>query len=409
MKILVVNAGSSSLKYQLFDMTDKNVIAKGICERIGGNGGKIEYRKTGFDKITEEIDMPSHAEAMQAVIDHLIDPEIGCISSMDEINAVGHRVVQGGPYFSKSILIDDNVIEDLKKCIDIGPLHTIPTLHGIEGCTKVMPNAPQVLVFDTAFHSTMPAESYMYPIPYSMYEKYKIRRYGFHGTSHRFVTREMCKILGKTVGTKIITCHLGNGSSISAVKDGKVLDTSMGFTPLDGIEMGTRCGAIDPSIIPFIMEKENFTPAQMTEFMNKKCGLLGVSEISSDSRDIEKAISEGDEKAQLSMDILVHEIRKYIGGYATIMDGLDALVFTAGIGENNPRLREDICNGLSIFGIKINSELNAVSHHQNNIVKLSTDDSKVLVYLIPTNEELVIAEDTENAVKNNIRYERVTF
>lgn len=409
MKLLVVNAGSSSLKYQLFDMTDKSVIAKGICERIGGEGGKIEYRKPGMDKLTVEINMPTHAEAMQAVIDKLIDPEIGCIKSMSEIEAVGHRVVQGGPYFSKSILIDDTVMEDLNKCIDIGPLHTIPTIKGIEGCKKVMPNVPMVLVFDTAFHSTMPASSYMYPIPYSLYEKYKIRRYGFHGTSHRYVTREMVKILGKAEGTKIVTCHLGNGSSISAVKDGKVLDTSMGFTPLDGIEMGTRCGGIDPSIVTFIMDKEGYSPAEMTEFMNKKCGLLGVSEISSDSRDIEKAIDEGDEKAKLSMDILVHEILKYIGGYATIMEGMDALVFTAGIGENNPRLREDICNKLTMFGIKINSEVNANAHHQNDIIKLSTDDSKVLVYLIPTNEELVIAEDTEDAVKNNITYEKKVF
>lgn len=270
---------------------------------------------------------------------------------------------------------------------------------GIRGCIEVMPNTPQVVVFDTAFHQTMPEKAYFYPIPYTMYEKYQIRRYGFHGTSHRYVSGEMCKILGKVEGTKIITCHLGNGSSISAVKDGKVIDTSMGFTPLDGIEMGSRCGSIDPAIVPFIMKKEGFTPDEMNDFMNKKCGFLGVSEISSDSRDIEAAILEGNHKAELAASIVAYEIQKYIGSYTAAMNGLDAIVFTAGMGENNPQLRERVCTDMEYFGIEIDKEVNAKAHHQSNVVKLSTDASKVQIYLIPTNEELVIASDTENIVK----------
>ena len=394
MKVLVVNAGSSSLKYQLFDTATGSVLAKGICERIGIDG-KIEHKQADGTKTVREIEMKNHSVATRILVDTLTDPTIGCIKSMDEIEAVGHRVVHGGAYFSESVLVTPEVIEKLKKCVDLAPLHTPAHLMGIEGITNEMPNVPQVLVFDTAFHQTMPEYAWMYPIPYEMYEKYSIRRYGAHGTSHRFVAGEMCKLLGKTVGTKIVTCHLGNGSSISAVKDGKVVDTSMGFTPLDGVEMGTRCGSIDPAIVTFIMEHEGMAPGEMSDFMNKKCGFLGVSGISSDSRDIEAAILKGDHRAWLAANILAYQIKKYIGSYAAAMNGLDAIVFTAGMGENNPELRERVCTDMEYYGIKIDNELNAKTHHQPNIVKLSTPESKVEVWLIPTNEELVIASDTE--------------
>ena len=399
MNVLVVNAGSSSLKYQLFDTATDKVLAKGICERIGIEGGKIEHKQADGTKTVREVEMANHSVATKIVVETLTDPQIGCIKDMSEIEAVGHRVVHGGAYFSESVLVTDEVLEKLNKCIDLAPLHTPAHLMGIEGCTNEMPGVPQVLVFDTAFHQTMPEKAYFYPIPYEMYEKYDIRRYGAHGTSHRYVAGEMCKILGKTEGTKIITCHMGNGSSISAVKDGKVVDTSMGFTPLDGVEMGTRCGSIDPAIVTFIMDKEGFTPGEMSNFMNKKCGFLGVSGISSDSRDIEAAIREGNHRADLAANILAYQIQKYIGSYTAAMNGLDAIVFTAGMGENNPELRERACTNMEYFGIEIDREVNAAAHHQPNVVKLSTDNSKVAVYLIPTNEELVIANDTEKLVR----------
>lgn len=407
MNVLVVNAGSSSLKYQLFDTNTDAVLAKGICERIAtqtpagvGAEGRIEHRKGNDPKIVKDIPMPNHAVATKILVDTLTDPEIGVIKDMSEIEAVGHRVVHGGPYFYESVLVTDDVLEKLELCRDLAPLHTGPHLMGIKGCTEVMPGVPQVLVFDTAFHQTMPAEAYTYPLPYEMCEKYKIRRYGAHGTSHRFVAGEAVRLLGgKAEGTKIVTCHLGNGSSISAIKDGKVVDTSMGLTPLDGLMMGTRCGAIDPAIVPFVMEREGFTPAQMNDFMNKKCGFLGVSGISSDSRDIEKAAAEGNERAQLVTKITSYQIRKFIGSYTAAMDGLDCLVFTAGLGENNPDLRARVCEGLTFLGIEIDEEVNAKAHHQPDIVKLSKDSSKVAVYLIPTNEEKVIASDTEKLAR----------
>ncbi len=403
MNVLVVNAGSSSLKYQLFDTNSGSVLAKGICERIGIEGGKIEHKQADGTKTVREVEMANHSVATKIVVDTLTDAEIGCIKDMSEIEAVGHRVVHGGAYFSESVLLTDEVIEKLNLCIDLAPLHTPAHLMGIKGCTDEMPGVPQVLVFDTAFHQTMPEKAYFYPIPYEMYEKYDIRRYGAHGTSHRYVAGEMCKILGKTEGTKIITCHMGNGSSISAVKDGKVVDTSMGFTPLDGVEMGTRCGSIDPAIVTFIMDKEGFTPSEMSDFMNKKCGFLGVSGISSDSRDIEAAIREGNHRAELAANILAYQIQKYIGSYTAAMNGLDAIVFTAGMGENNPELRERACRDMEYFGIEMDYEVNAKAHHQPNVVKLSTENSKVAVYLIPTNEELVIAQDTENLVRANCK------
>ncbi len=393
MNILVVNAGSSSLKYQLLDTKTEEVLAKGLCERIGIDG-KIKHQAPGKPEHKVSVDMPNHSVAMRVLIDALTDKEHGCINSMDEIAAVGHRVVHGGEYFSGSVLVNDDVIAKLEKCRDLAPLHTGPALMGIAGCTEVMKNVPQVLVFDTAFHQTMPDHAYMYPIPYEYYKKYGIRRYGFHGTSHRYVSAEMCKILGKVEGTKIITCHLGNGSSITAVKDGKSVDTTMGFTPLDGLEMGTRSGSIDPAIVTFLMEKENLSPAQMNEILNKKSGLLGVSQVSSDSRDIENAIADGNEKAILADHILSYQIKKYIGSYAAAMGGVDAIVFTAGLGENNPALRAAVCTDMEFAGIKLDPEANKKAFRQPNIMKISSDDSKVEVYVIPTNEELVIARDT---------------
>ncbi len=399
MKVLVVNAGSSSLKYQLFETATGDVLAKGICERIGIDG-LIEHRLgENGEKNKRTIDMPNHAVAMKIVVDTLTDATLGCISDMGEIKAVGHRVVHGGPYFFESCLVTDDVIEKLKLCNDFAPLHTPAHLMGIEGCTEVMPNVPQVLVFDTAFHQTMPDYAYTYALPKDMIEKDHIRRYGAHGTSHRFVSIEMAKLLDIPVeDTKIVTCHIGNGSSISAVKGGKCIDTSMGFTPLEGVEMGTRCGSIDPAIVTYIMKKYGYTPDEMSNFMNKKCGFLGLSGISSDSRDIEAAILEGNKQAELTANVLAYQVKKYIGSYAAAMNGLDAIVFTAGMGENNPELRERVCKELSYFGVEIDMELNAKTLRQPNTVELSTANSKVKVYVLPTNEELMIAKDTEAIV-----------
>ena len=403
MKILVVNAGSSSLKYQLFDMESGDILAKGICERIALDG-KITHKLPDGRKIELAMDMPNHAVATKILVDTLTNAEYGCIKDMSEIEAVGHRVVHGGPYFFESSLVTPEVMEKLRQCVDFAPLHTPAHLMGIDGCTAVMPNVPQVLVFDTAFHTTQPKKASTYAIKYEDAEEYQIRRYGAHGTSHRFVSAEMAKLLDKPVEeTKIITCHIGNGSSISAVKGGKCVDTSMGFTPLDGVEMGTRCGSIDPAIVPYLMKKKNFTPDQVASYMNKECGFLGVSGISSDSRDIEAAILENDgirsERAALAANVLAYQIQKYIGSYTAAMNGLDAIVFTAGMGENNVELRDRVCTDMEFFGIELDKEANAKAHHQSNIVKLSTDNSKVQVWLIPTNEELMIARDTEAIVK----------
>ena len=403
MKILVVNAGSSSLKYQLFDMESGDILAKGICERIAIDG-KITHKLPDGRKIEMDLDMPNHAVATKILVDTLTNAEYGCIKDMSEIEAVGHRVVHGGPYFFESSLVTPEVMEKLRQCVDFAPLHTPAHLMGIDGCTAVMPNVPQVLVFDTAFHTTQPKKASTYAIKYEDAEEYQIRRYGAHGTSHRFVSAEMAKLLDKPLEeTKIITCHIGNGSSISAVKGGKCVDTSMGFTPLDGVEMGTRCGSIDPAIVPYIMKKKGYTPDEVANYMNKECGFLGVSGISSDSRDIEAAILENDgirsERAALAANVLAYQIQKYIGSYTAAMNGLDAIVFTAGMGENNTELRERVCTDMEFFGIELDREVNAKAHHQSNIVKLSTDNSKVAVWLIPTNEELMIARDTEEIVK----------
>ena len=397
MKVLVVNAGSSSLKYQLMDTATGDVLGKGICERIGMAGSLIEHKKADGSKIKKEIPMPDHAVATEIVVEMLTDKVNGCISSMDEIEAVGHRVVHGGPYISESCLVTDDVMAIIEKCVEFAPLHNPAHIMGIKGCVKAMPKTPQVAVFDTAFHQTMEPKAYTYALPIKMVEEDHIRRYGAHGTSHRFVANEMIKILGNKKDSKIITCHIGNGSSISAVRDGKVVDTSMGFTPLDGVIMGTRCGAIDPAIVPFIMEKMNYTPAQMDAYMNKKCGFDGISGVGSDSRDLERAMKEGNERAKLAFDMLSYQIKKYIGSYSAAMGGLDAIVFTAGIGEHVGYIREKALSGLEYLGVELDCERNSFEH-SNDPVKLSTDSSRVAVYMIPTNEELVIAKDTEQIV-----------
>ena len=399
MKVLVVNAGSSSLKYQLFDTVNGSVLAKGNCERIGIEGSRIIHKTTGKDEYIKETPLANHSEATRLVVDTLLDACVGCISSVDEIEAIGHRVVHGGAYFSESMLATDEVLEILEKCTAYAPLHTPAHIMGIKGCKAVMPDTPEVLVFDTAFHQTMAPEVYMYGISYDMYEKYQIRRYGAHGTSHRYVSGEMIKIMGgNPEGTKIVTCHIGNGSSISAVKDGKCVDTSMGFTPLEGVMMGTRCGVIDPAIVPFIMDKENMTAKEVEAYLNKKCGFEGVSGVGSDSRDIQKAIDEGNERAKLTFDMLCYQIKKYIGAYSASMGGVNAIVFTAGIGEHQVYIREKTLEGLEYLGVKLDKERNNFVH-SSTPVKLSTDDSPVLVYMIPTNEELVIASDTEAIVR----------
>ena len=398
MKVLVVNAGSSSLKYQLFDTTSGNILAKGNCERIGIDGSRIIHKTLGKEEFVKEQPLPNHSEATKLVVNTLIDPVVGSISSVDEIEAIGHRVVHGGAFFTESVLVNDEVMDILEKCVAYAPLHTPAHIMGIKGCKAVMPNTPEVLVFDTAFHQTMKKEAYMYGISYDMYEEFQIRRYGAHGTSHRYVSGEMIRLLGgKAEGTKIVTCHIGNGSSITAVKDGKCVDTSMGFTPLDGIMMGTRCGAIDPAIVTYIMDKKNMSPAEADNYMNKKCGFLGISGISSDSRDVEKAMKAGNERAQLTYDMLCYQIKKYIGSYSAAMGGLDAIVFTAGIGEHAPYIREHALEGLEYLGVKLDLERNNFGH-SGSPVKISADDSRVAVYMIPTNEELVIASDTEAIV-----------
>ena len=402
MNILVVNAGSSSLKYQLIDSVTTEVKAKGLCERIGLEGSRIEHKQLikGL-KTTYESPMKDHADAMKLVVKYLTDAEYGCISDMSEIGAIGHRVVHGGSYFSSSILMTEDVLAKLELCKEFAPLHTVAHLMGIKGCLDTMPGTPQVLVFDTAFHQTMEPEAYMYALPYEYYEKYGLRRYGFHGSSHRYVSAEMINILGKNAeDTKIVTCHIGNGSSISAVKGGKVMDTTMGFTPLAGIEMGTRCGDIDPAIVPFLMDKEGLTAAQVNDVMNKKSGFLGVTGLSSDSRDIEAAYKDGNEKAKLALDILKHQLKKYIGGYAAAMNGLDAVVFTAGIGENSSILRELVLSNMEYLGIELDREANEKAFRLSDAMMISTPDSKVKAYVIPTNEELVIAKDTAAIVEN---------
>ena len=398
MKVLVINAGSSSLKCQLLDTETETVLAKGNCDRIGIEGSRIIHKCEGKADHIKEIPLSDHSAAMKLLVETLIDPAVGCVSSITEIDAVGHRVVHGGQYFADSVLLSEEVLSAVEKCIVYAPLHNPAHIMGIKGCLDAMPDTPQVLVFDTAFHQTMSKEVYTYGISYDMYEEYGIRRYGMHGTSHKYVSGEMIKLMGgNPEGTKIVTCHIGNGSSISAVKDGKCVDTSMGFTPLDGILMGTRCGSIDPAIVPFIMEKKGFTPSEMDNYMNKQCGFAGISGVGSDSRDVEAAMKDGNERAKLTFDMLCYQIKKYIGAYSASMGGLNAIVFTAGIGEHTPYIRENALSGLEYLGVKLDKERNTFGH-SNTPVKLSADDSEVLVYMIPTNEELVIARDTARIV-----------
>ncbi|MBO5333467.1 MAG: acetate kinase [Clostridia bacterium] len=399
MKVLVINAGSSSLKYQLIDMADESVIAKGICERVGTPEACISFKTPDGQKIEYNAPMSNHTEAFAAVKQALTEGEHKVIDDISEITAVGHRVVQGGSRFNKSVLIDDEVIAGIESMNDLAPLHNPANIMGINASIELFgKDVPQVAVFDNAFHSTMPAEAYTFPIPYEFTKKYSIRRYGFHGTSHKFVSARCAEVMGKNIeDLKIVTCHLGNGSSIAAVKNGKVIDTTMGLTPLDGLEMGTRCGAIDPSVVLFLMEKENLSVKEMDTLLNKKSGLLGVSCLSSDDRDLKAAAAEGNEQCALARKILSYQIKKFIGAYTAAMDGLDAIVFTGGIGENADDLRDNICNELSYLGIEINNEIG------RTLVKgkegeLSTENSKVKVYVLPTNEELAIARDTRDIV-----------
>ena len=398
MKILVINAGSSSIKYQLFDMSDDSVLAKGQCDRIGIAGGNFKHKIPGRDDYKIDIQMANHAEAVKLVLDTLVSKEHGVIKSLSEISAVGHRVLHGGEKFSGSVIVDDKVIEAITECIELGPLHNPHNLTGIRACESLMPGVPQVAVFDTGFHQTMPDYAYLYALPYEYYEKYKIRRYGFHGTSHRYVSLRAAAMLGRT-DTKIVTCHLGNGSSISAIMNGKCFDTTMGLTPLEGIMMGTRCGSIDPAIVPLLMQKENLTPAEIDTIMNKKSGILGVSQKTSDNRDIEEAAKAGDKRAQLIESMLCHQLTKYIGGFAAAMGGLDAVIFTGGIGENNPQYRSRVAEKLAFMGVKIDEELNAKAKRTSDENDISAPDAKVKMLVIPTNEELMIARDTYELCK----------
>ena len=401
MKILVINAGSSSIKYQLIDMDTDKLIAKGQCDRIGIEGGNFKQKVEGRADYVLDVQMANHAEAVKIVLDTLVSAENGVISSLDEISAVGHRVLHGGEKFSGSVIIDEKVIETIEECCELGPLHNPANLTGIRACEQLMPGVPQVAVFDTGFHQTMPDYAYLYALPYEYYEKYKIRRYGFHGTSHRYVSMRAADMLGKKddpTGLRIVTCHLGNGSSLAAVKDGKCYDTSMGLTPLEGIMMGTRCGSIDPAIVPLLMKKENLTPDQIDTIMNKKSGILGVSQTTSDNRDIEEGARNGNKRYQLIESMIVHQLTKLVGGYAAAMGGVDAIVFTGGIGENNPHYRARVAKNLEFMGVKIDEAKNNAAKRTTDENDVSAADAKVKMLVIPTNEELMIAKDTAELV-----------
>ena len=397
MNILVINCGSSSLKYQLIDSESEKVLAKGLCERIGIDG-RLVYSPAGGEKEVSDLAMPTHTEAIQFVLDALTNEKTGVIKSLDEVGAVGHRLVHGGEKFACSVVITDEVIKAVEECNDLAPLHNPANLIGVEACQKCMPGVPMVGVFDTAFHQTMPKEAYMYALPYEYYEKYKVRRYGFHGTSHSFVSKRTAEFLGKDVkDMKIIVCHLGNGSSISAVKYGESIDTSMGLTPLEGVPMGTRSGDIDPAILEFLAKKEDKDIFQLVNILNKKSGVFGVSgELSSDFRDLENAAKEGNDKAQLARDVFTYNVAKYVGAYTAAMNGVDAIAFTAGVGENDHLVREDVVARLGFLGIELDKEANKKRGCDNII---STADSKVTVCVIPTNEELAIARETLALVK----------
>ena len=397
MNILVLNCGSSSVKYKLINVDDKKTLAEGGVEKIGIPRSFLKFRlPDGSKKVIDEV-IPDHRKAIMDILNILTDPTYGCISSFKEIDAVGHRVVHGGEKFNKSVLINDEVIEKIKECYDVAPLHNPVNMAGIDAITELMPGVPQVAVFDTAFHQTMPAEAYMYALPYELYTKYSVRRFGFHGTSHRYVARRVCDFLGVPYeNQRIITCHIGNGGSITAVKDGKSIDTSMGLTPVEGLMMGTRVGDVDPGALTFIMDKEHLDTKQLSNLINKKSGVLGISGISSDMRDIDAAIAEGNERAKLALDMYIYRIIKYIGAYTAVLNGVDIIVFTGGVGENQQPLRKAVCEHLSYLGVKIDDAVNASSRGEEKVI--SAADSKVKVVVIPTDEELMIARDTEAIV-----------
>lgn len=398
MKILVINAGSSSLKYQLIDMETETVLAKGQCERIGIEGSQLKHTPLGKETVIIKQPMQNHADAIDMVLAALTNAEYGVISSMDEIAAVGHRVVHGGEMFNKSCIIDDAVKKAIEECVPLAPLHNPPNLIGINACEKAMPGKPQIAVFDTAFHQTMPREAYMYALPYRYYEEDKIRRYGFHGTSHKYVSIRASKMLQKPLEElKLITCHLGNGSSITAIDGGRSVATSMGFTPLAGLVMGTRSGSIDPAIIKFIADKEHMDLDGIDRVLNKESGVLGISGISSDFRDLEAAAEDGNDRAKLALEMFVYSVRKYIGMYLVQMGGVDAIIFTAGIGENTPAMRTEVLKDMDFLGVWIDEEKNAQARGKEAIV--STADSKVKVLVVPTNEELMIARDTAELIR----------
>ena len=400
MKILVINCGSSSLKYQLIDMEGEKLLAKGLVERIGIDGSVISHTTTGKDKKVIKKELKDHNDALEIVMSSLVDKEYGAIDSLDQISAVGHRVVHGGENFAQSVVIDDEVVAAIEENIDLAPLHNPPNIMGIEACEKLLPGVKQVAVFDTAFHQTMPAKNYIYAIPYENYEEHKVRRYGFHGTSHKYVTQRAADMLGKDVDkVNLITCHLGNGSSITAVKGGKSYDTTMGLTPLEGLPMGTRTGNMDPAIIKFLMDKNNLSIEEVDNIINKKSGVLGISGVSSDFRDLEDAAKEGNERAKLALEIFENSARKFIGSFVTEFDSIDeidGIVFTAGLGENGIATRKNIVDGLKALGVKIDEEANDIRGKERIV---STEDSSINVLVIPTNEELMIARDTLSLIK----------
>lgn len=397
MNVLVINCGSSSLKYQLMNMNDESVLAKGLVERIGIEGSQLKHEVPERDKEVIKVPMKDHKEALQEVLKALVDEKIGAIKNLSEIQAVGHRVVHAGEYYSASVVINDDVMKRLEECIQLAPLHNPPNIIGIEALQELIPGVPNVAVFDTAFHQTMPPRAYIYPLPYEMYEKHRIRRYGFHGTSHRYVSQRAAEMLGKDVkDLKLITCHLGNGASVAAIDGGKSIATSMGFTPLEGLVMGTRCGDIDPAIVTFIMEKEQIDMNQVNDMLNKKSGVLGISGVSSDFRDIEEAAAAGNERATLALEVFDDRVKQYIAAYAAAMDGVDAIIFTAGLGENSAMNRMNICANMEWMGVEVCAERNNV---RGKDAVISSDNSKVKVLVVPTNEELMIARDTVELTK----------
>lgn len=382
-------------------MNGEQVLAKGLIERIGMEGSVLKHTPTGKYTVDISAEIPDHSVGIQMALDALTNEEYGVIDSMDEIDAVGHRVVHGGERFTDSVLISDDVLNGIEACAEIAPLHNPPNLYGIKACMRLMYNTPQVAVFDTAFHQTMPKVAYLYGLPYEMYVKYRLRRYGFHGTSHKYVAQQAAEMMGEHMSDlRFITCHLGNGASIAAIKYGKSIDTSMGYTPLEGLVMGTRSGEIDPAIIPFLMEKENMNAQQIDDYLNRRSGILGISGLSSDFRDLESAANRGDERSQLAIDIFAYKVKKYIGGYVAAMGGVDAIIFTAGLGENSPFMRDKICNGLEYLGTRIDPELNKLRGKQ---MEISIKRARVKIFVIPTNEELVIARDTLNICRRIIK------